>query len=70
MNILMLVTDKSDNHAVKEYGAHTFEGECAKDNVGSAKVMQKLGMTYDHSSSYTKHDGSATYESDVYVLTV
>ncbi|WP_026652844.1 GNAT family N-acetyltransferase [Butyrivibrio proteoclasticus] len=55
-------------HAASVYGAHTFEGECAKENVGSGKVLQKLGMKYDHSSSYTKHDGSATYESDVYVL--
>jgi len=53
-------------HAVRVYGAHTFEGECAKENIGSAKVMQKLGMVYDHDSSYTKHDGSATFESAVY----
>lgn len=23
-------------HAVKVYGAHTFEGECAKENIGSS----------------------------------
>lgn len=34
------------------------------------RVMQKLGMTYDRSSSYTKNDGSATFESDIYVLKV
>ena len=112
INILMLVSEKSDGHAVgiyalnheldrdvwtisyvnryddwgkgyttegmralmeyaaREYGARSFEGECAKENVGSAKVMGKLGMVYDHSSSYTKHDGSATYASDVYVLKI
>ncbi len=58
------------DHAVKVYGAHSFEGECAKENVGSAKVLQKLGMVYDHSSSYSKNDGSATFESDVYVLKI
>ncbi|MCR5800563.1 MAG: GNAT family N-acetyltransferase [Lachnospiraceae bacterium] len=58
------------DHAVKKYGAHTFEGECAKENVGSSKVLQKLGMVYDHDSSYTKNDGSATFESEVYLLTV
>jgi len=58
------------DHAVKVYGAHTFEGECAKENLGSAKVLQKLGMVYDHSSSYSKNDGSVTFESDVYVLEV
>ncbi len=39
-----------------------------KENTGSAKVMQKLGMVYDRSSSYTKSDGSKTFESDIYVL--
>ncbi len=58
------------DHAVKEYGAHTFEAECAKENAGSARVMQKLGMVYDHDSSYSKNDGSRTFESVVYLLTV
>ena len=57
-------------HTVKEYGARSFEGECAKENTGSRRVMEKLGMVYDHSSSYTKNDGSATVESDVFSLTV
>lgn len=63
MNALM-------EHAACVYGARTFEGECAKENVGSAKVLKKLGMKYDHSSSYSKNDGSATFESDVYVLEI
>ena len=58
------------DHAVRVYGAHSFEGECAKENIASARVLQKLGMVYDHSSSYTKNDGSATFESDVYVLVI
>lgn len=58
------------DHAVNVYGAHTFEAECAKENVGSSKVMQKLGMKYDHDSTYTKCDGSVSFESEVYVLTV
>lgn len=57
------------DHAIKEYGARTFEAECAKTNNGSARVMQKLGMVYDHDSSYTKSDGSVTFESVVYTLT-
>ena len=28
------------------------------------------GNVYDHSSSYSKNDGSATFESDVYVLNI
>ncbi len=31
------------NHAVSVYGAHFFEGECAKENTGSAKVFAKTG---------------------------
>ena len=58
------------DHAVRTYGAHSFEGECAKENAGSARVLKKLGMVYDHSSVYSKNDGSATFESDVYVLEV
>ena len=57
-------------HAVKVYGARVFEGECAKENAGSRKVMEKLGMKYDHSSSYSKNDGSATFESDIFRLAV
>ena len=57
-------------HAVEVYGARVFEGECAKENEGSRRVMEKLGMKYDHSSSYSKSDGSATFESDVFYLTV
>jgi len=34
------------------------------------KALEKLGMVYDHSSSYSKNDGSATFESDVYVLNI
>ena len=30
--------------------------------------MKKLGMVYDRSSSYKKNDGSAEFESDVYML--
>lgn len=58
------------DHAINVYGAHKFEGECAKENIGSARVMQKLGMVYDHDSSYTKSDGSITFESEVYTLSI
>ena len=58
------------DHAVNVYGARCFEGECAKENVGSGKVLEKLGMVYDHSSSYDKNDGSVTFESDVYIMII
>ncbi len=56
------------DHTVNAYGARFFEGECAKENVGSAMVLKKLGFSYDHSSSYSKNDGSATFESDVFIF--
>ena len=56
------------DHAIKVYGARNFEGECAKVNTGSAAVMKKLGMVYDHDSLYSKSDGSETFESEVYIL--
>ena len=58
------------NHAVKAYRVHMFEGECAKENAGSARVMQKSGMVHDHTSSYTKSDGSITFKSEVYTLSI
>ena len=36
----------------------------------SPEDPEKLGMTYDHSSSYTKSDGSATFASDIFHMTV
>lgn len=42
----------------KVHGAHRFEGECAKNNIGSARVMEKLGMKYSHDSTYEKYDGT------------
>lgn len=56
------------DYVEKEHGICNFMGECAKENVGSRRVLQKLGMIYDHASSYTKRDGSKTFESEVYVL--
>ena len=78
MIVRYLITERMTNafqaflmdHIIKEYGAHSFEGECAKENIGSRRVMEKLGMVYDHSSSYTKNDGSASFESDVFTLSV
>lgn len=56
------------DYVSKNFGAHSFRAECAKENVGSSKVLKKLGMAYSHDSSYSKKDGSATFESEIYVL--
>lgn len=42
------------------------EGEFAKENNKSRRVMEKLGMEYNRDSEYTKMDGSRTFESEVY----
>ena len=55
------------DYVITQYGAHRFEAECAKENVGSARVMEKLGMTFLKDASYSKHDGSVTFESGIYM---
>lgn len=50
----------------EQYGAHAIEAECAKENIGSARVMEKLGMHYVGSGNYSKHDGSAEFVSSIY----
>lgn len=42
------------------------EGEFAKENNKSKRVMEKLGMKYNRDSEYTKMDGSRTFKSEVY----
>ena len=50
----------------KEKGIRAIVGEFAKDNSKSRRVMEKLGMTYWKDSTYTKLDGSVTFESKKY----
>lgn len=50
----------------KEKGATKFWAECADENIASCQVMKKLGMTPIEKSSYSKRDGSRTFESTVY----
>lgn len=42
------------------------EGEFAKENNKSKRVMEKLGMKYNRDSEYSKMDGSRTFKSEVY----
>ena len=42
------------------------EGEFAKENNKSRRVMEKLGMTYARDSHYDKLDGSTGFDSCVY----
>ena len=56
------------DYAVSEHDAKVFQGECAIENKGSAKVLEHLGMKLHHLSSYAKHSGSAKFDSYVYRL--
>ncbi len=42
-------------------------GEFAVENTKSGRVMEKLGMHFLRRSQYTKFDGTATYESNIYI---
>lgn len=55
------------NYLTGLHGPLRFQGECAADNQASARVMEKLGLSYVSDSSYTKKDGSVTFASRVYV---
>lgn len=41
-------------------------GTFAVENVGSRRVMEKLGMTYLEDTEYTKFDGSATFKAQTF----
>ena len=43
-------------------------GTFAIDNIGSGRVMEKLGMTYLEDTEYTKFDGSATFKAKTYTV--
>ena len=55
------------DHISKTRKIDKIVGEFAVDNYKSRRVMEKLGMHFDHDSEYTKLDGSATFKSKVYV---
>lgn len=38
----------------------------ALENIGSRRVMEKLGMTFYEDTEYTKLDGSATFKAKTY----
>ncbi|MBQ0163165.1 MAG: GNAT family N-acetyltransferase, partial [Treponema sp.] len=41
-------------------------GTFAVDNIGSRRVMEKLGMTYLEDTEYSKWDGSATFKAQTF----
>ena len=56
---------------ILEYARSTREvkeiaGTFAVENIGSRRVMEKLGMTYLEDTEYTKFDGSATFKAQTF----
>jgi len=51
-----------------ELGAKEFFAEHVKENVGSGKVLQKLGFVYDSDGEYSTFDGKTTFKSCNYFL--
>ena len=49
-------------------GAKHIIGECAVENIASARVMEKCGLAFTGYSEYSRFDGSKTYKSKVYEL--
>lgn len=54
----------------QENGIKTIVGEAAIDNPQSVKVMEKNGLQFHHDSIFTKADGSATFQSKIYKMTL
>jgi len=50
----------------KKYTIKKIEGTFAIDNIGSRRVMEKLGMTFERDTEYSKFDGSATFKAKTF----
>lgn len=51
-------------------GITDFVSDCAIENIGSGKVLEKAGMKKDHISSFKQPKLNVVYESQVYKLYV
>ena len=52
----------------EKYDPELITAECAVENIGSARVMEKCGMTFVGFGEYSSFDGSRTYRSKKYEL--
>lgn len=50
----------------EKYGVKVLAGTFALDNIGSRRVMEKLGMTFYEDTEYSKLDGSETFKAKTY----
>ncbi|MBD5116957.1 MAG: GNAT family N-acetyltransferase [Ruminococcaceae bacterium] len=52
---------------VSKMGVKHFISDHAVDNPNSGRVMEKIGMKFDHMGSYTCHDGTV-FEAKYYIM--
>jgi|LGVF01.2.fsa_nt_gb RimJ/RimL family protein N-acetyltransferase len=52
----------------KSEGINKFISDCAAENKGSAKVLEKCGLQFDHKSSFKQPHLGVVYEAHVYKL--
>ena len=52
----------------EKYDPELITAECAVENIGSERVMEKCGMTFVGFGEYSSFDGSRTYRSKKYEL--
>lgn len=64
-----LVTEamqKIIEYACSKYDIKKITGTFATQNIASQKVMEKLGMTFDQDTEYSKFDGSQIFKAKIY----
>ena len=52
--------------AYDNFGARDFSANHAVDNPSSGRVMEKLGLMFQHFGEYSKFDGSKTFKAKFY----
>ena len=58
--------EKIIEYTRSKFDVRVIAGTFAVDNVGSRRVMEKLGMTFHEDTEYTKMDGSETFKAQTY----
>ena len=53
-------------HARSTRDVKEIAGTFAVENIGSRRVMEKLGMAYLEDTEYTKFDGSETFKAQTF----
>lgn len=56
------------NYVREKHNAHRFKAQCASENIGSARVMEKCGLHFAGNGEYTSYDCKKTFVSKIYEL--